>query len=125
MRIEGLSGNQPPRLVEFTEGEYGDVTHDVAYNYVGGYNYYPFSVLQFSRGPSQQKQITRLTRLLRNDGRILGWSRIPSVHGGSDVSPLMTEQTLRVHPRSLRECDVVPSTYFSLRGVNKDRHVQM
>ena len=75
----------PPRLDEFAEGEYGDVTYDVAYNYVGGYYYYPFSVLQFSIGVNGQRQITRQTRLLRNDGRILGWDRVPSSKGTSDV----------------------------------------
>lgn len=83
--IGGLSGSEPPRLGEFAEGEFGDVTHEVAYNYVGGYYYYPFAVLQFTLGAKNQKQITRLTRLLRNDGRILGWSRVPSVRGTSDV----------------------------------------
>jgi len=83
--VQNLSVIEPPRLDEFVEGEFGDVTHDVAYNYVGGYYYYPFSVLQFSIGPNLQKQITRQIRFLRNDGRILGWSRVPSISGASDV----------------------------------------
>src|SRR5665213_218026 len=82
---ESLSSIAPPRLDEFAEGEFGDVTHDVGYNYVGGFYYYPFSVLHFSVGTKQQKQITRQTRLLRNDGRILGWTRVPSSNGASDV----------------------------------------
>jgi hypothetical protein len=82
---QNLDCLEPPRMDEFIEGEYGDVTHDLAYNYVGGYYYYPFSVLHFALGVNGQKQITRLTRLLRNDGRILGWSRVPSSKGTSDV----------------------------------------
>ena len=83
--VQNLSTVEPPRLDEFVEGEFGDITHDVAYNYVGGYYYYPFSVLQFSIGVNLQKQITRQIRFLRNDGRILGWSHIPSISGASDV----------------------------------------
>ena len=82
---ENLSVIEPPRLEEFSEGEYGDITHDVSYNYVRGFYYYPFSVLRFSLEANDQKRITRTIRLLRNDGRILGWSRVPSSHGGSDV----------------------------------------
>lgn len=82
---EDVTVAMPPRFEDFAEGEFGDVTHDIAYNFAGGYYYYPFSVLNFSYGANGQKQITRLTRLLRNDGRILGWSRVPSRNGASDV----------------------------------------
>jgi hypothetical protein len=82
---ENLSSIAPPRLGEFAEGEFADKTYDVAYNYVVTHYYYPFSVLHYSYGANQQKQITRETRLLRNDGLILGWTRVPTSHGSSDV----------------------------------------
>lgn len=95
-------GIEPPRLDQFAEGEYGDITHDVAYNYICGYYYYPFSVLRFSLGANQQKQITRQIKLLRNDGQILGWSRVPSTSGGSDVLAA-EDRTLLSRPPEVSE----------------------
>lgn len=104
---------EPPRLDgdRPVVGTYADSTADVAYSYVGGYYYYPFSVLEFGANHEGVQTVDRVTKVLRSDGSIWQWYKIPSSGGGSDVLALRDGTLLSRIPQ------VSPQATWQLDGI--------
>jgi hypothetical protein len=63
------------------KGEFDLEELDLSYAYANGYYYYPFTVQCFDATPEGEQTLSEVTKILRSDGTVTTWYKLPS-NGG-------------------------------------------